>query len=901
MKLILFVLVVFCCVFANSQKLIKESKVIFKEDSIAYLKNGEKLTGTLTIERGYLLQKVDYMNGVKSGKHDYYKNGILVKTQTYVDGKQNGPEFKWDSLHVFLIYQWNYLDGKPHGKCIRYYDKSWQIKEVLYCKQGLLDGSYLVYSPKGNMQVEKNYKEGKLHGRWISYNSVSGKKGLVMNFKENKWFGFIEFYDNQESLINREFIGDNENDEIKDWDGNLWVFRNYGAEFWKYYFDKSSKLTSVQYYLPNYLVKEVKIEKNKANLRVDYNNNSPRVEINFDNCNLQFEGYTKEDVCTKDFTRWYKNGQMAEKIIYSNTKYNADPEVNLVKKWYSNGNLQYENKLDSNLIRKWYETGNLRLESGENNITEFYPSGSVKYSLRQIILGKGYNVEYNLKIYDPSGSLIYSYKEVNPNHRKQSREHYQKLFTSQGGGQFLEKTFSENGVIYNLKGIGFTVSINQYTDSSKYLKDTSIYCLWDFLDPVILEDPTQTGFEDDFFSCILPIEYGALCKGVKEGTWVYNDGMNYENSNYKFGLLNGPFYCKIPFERELYIGSDNYSLGINQETHFLGVFENGKIEGKLNGYSEYHRGTEEIPQHYEISDTLDERIIIKIVHNDTLWIKKYTNGKLAKETNYSRNHPEYKVIYNNNSVFYRAKYRENGRKIAETWYKYIFNNPSAEADSLMIYYHPTGNVKAKVFYDSKQKATSTLFDQQGVEIQSVKIGNQIWTTSNLDISDYLNGALLSNSNTDSQWEESFFKRRSAWCYYNNDSSSNYQSKLYNWLVVDNSAHIIPPGWHVPSIKEIKELEKHLGGSQIAGGKLKSNSEWLNGKQGTNLVRFNAVPSGSKGAYGGFYDKGSLFGMWTTEPGEGNGAYIFKLLNSSDSSFLENVSTGDGFVIRLIKD
>jgi uncharacterized protein (TIGR02145 family) len=893
MKIILFFIIVLCSLVLYSQKPIKESKVIFKADSIAYLKNGEKLTGTLTIEREYGLQKVDYLNGVKSGKHDFYANGILIKTQTYADGKQNGPEFKWDSSHVFLLYHWNYLDGKPHGKCIRYYEKSWQIKEVLYYNQGLLDGLYTMYSPKGIKLVETTYKDGKLHGRRISYYPDSGKKGLVMNFKENKWFGFIEFYNNQEILINSKFIGYNENDEIKDWGGNLWVFRNYGAEFWKYYFDKSSKLTTVQYYLPNYLVKEVKIENNKANLRVDYNKNSPRVEINFDYCKLQFEGYSKEDVCTKDFTRWYQNGQMAEKIVYDNTtKYNADRGVNLVKKWYPNGNMEYEFKNDSNLVRKWYDSGNLRLERSENNLTEFYPNGSIKYSLRRIEQSF-LSYEYSLNIYDISGSLLYSYKEVGPNLYKKNKEDYQRLFEGKFKDQIQEKTFSVGGVIYKLKGIGFTISVNQYKDSSQFLKDSSTYCLWD-IRPDLLTNNPEKGFEYNFFSCISPIEYGALYRGLKEGKWVYNNYHgDYQVSTYISGLLNGPFYDKLtPDGLYLSIDNENYALD-NKNIFFEGIFKNGRIDGVLEGYSPW--------EFYRILDTLDTRIITKFENNDTLWIKKYTNGKLAEETNYSRNHPEYKVVYKNNSVFYRAKYRENGRKIAETWYKYIFNNPSAEADSLMICYHPTGNVKAKVFYDSKQKATSTLFDQQGVEIQSVKIGNQIWTTSNLDISDYLNGALLSNSNTDSQWEESFFKRRSAWCYYNNDSSSNYQSKLYNWLVVDNSVNIIPPGWHVPSIKEIKELEKYLGGSQITGVKLKSTSEWINGKQGTNLVQFNAFPSGIKDAYEGFYNKGTEFGMWTTESGEGSGALKFKLLSNSNSSVVENVLVGDGCVIRLIKD
>ena len=97
------------------------------------------------------------------------------------------------------------------------------------------------------------------------------------------------------------------------------------------------------------------------------------------------------------------------------------------------------------------------------------------------------------------------------------------------------------------------------------------------------------------------------------------------------------------------------------------------------------------------------------------------------------------------------------------------------------------------------------------------------------------------------------------------------------------------------------LFRSLGGSQIAGVKLKSTSEWLNGKQGTDLFQFNAVPSGIKGAYEGFYNKGTEFGMWTTESGYGSGALKFKLLSNSNSSVVENVLVGDGCVIRLIKD
>ena len=46
-------------------------------------------------------------------------------------------------------------------------------------------------------------------------------------------------------------------------------------------------------------------------------------------------------------------------------------------------------------------------------------------------------------------------------------------------------------------------------------------------------------------------------------------------------------------------------------------------------------------------------------------------------------------------------------------------------------------------------------------------------------------------------------------------------KLYNWYAVDDDRGLCPEGWHVPTDAEWTTLTDYLGGSSIAGGKMKS--------------------------------------------------------------------------------
>ena len=93
-------------------------------------------------------------------------------------------------------------------------------------------------------------------------------------------------------------------------------------------------------------------------------------------------------------------------------------------------------------------------------------------------------------------------------------------------------------------------------------------------------------------------------------------------------------------------------------------------------------------------------------------------------------------------------------------------------------------------------------------------------------------------------------------------------KPYNWYAVNDPRGLAPAGWHVPSDAEWTELVNYLGGSNVAGGKLKETGHWNSPNTGaTDEVGFHARPGGA--CFEGFEDKGEQ-GHWWNSTDEGSG-------------------------------
>lgn len=154
-------------------------------------------------------------------------------------------------------------------------------------------------------------------------------------------------------------------------------------------------------------------------------------------------------------------------------------------------------------------------------------------------------------------------------------------------------------------------------------------------------------------------------------------------------------------------------------------------------------------------------------------------------------------------------------------------------------------------------------------MEEIKIGNQIWMKSNLDVDKFRNGDYIEQAISSEHWCELRNENKPAWCYPDFDNNSNEKlGKLYNWYAILDSRGLAPEGWHIPSDSEWDLLADTLGGQVIAADKLKNDEGWPgfeetdeNNKptgvfitdKGNNLSGFSALPTGYIFFHGDYFD------------------------------------------------
>lgn len=186
----------------------------------------------------------------------------------------------------------------------------------------------------------------------------------------------------------------------------------------------------------------------------------------------------------------------------------------------------------------------------------------------------------------------------------------------------------------------------------------------------------------------------------------------------------------------------------------------------------------------------------------------------------------------------------------------------------------------------------------GREYRTVKIGNQTWLAENLDFK----FCTIGGGGTPST--------PNAW-YYNNDEATygidgtRKCGLLYNWYALrflnDNRSELIP-GWHVPTNDEWTELANAVGGSGVAGTKLKAidgaaDGSWPSGWNGTCEYGFDVLPAG--GYYGTFQVVGTSAIFWTITE---NGSDAYRRYFDTGTMINQSLyGKSNGFSVRLVKN
>jgi uncharacterized protein (TIGR02145 family) len=185
--------------------------------------------------------------------------------------------------------------------------------------------------------------------------------------------------------------------------------------------------------------------------------------------------------------------------------------------------------------------------------------------------------------------------------------------------------------------------------------------------------------------------------------------------------------------------------------------------------------------------------------------------------------------------------------------------------------------------------------KQPITVSQVKIGNQVWTTKNLNVTVYRNGDLIPQVQDAAQWVN---LTTGAWCYYGIYGGT--YGKLYNWYAVNDPRGLAPAGYHIPTDSEWEILVSYLGGPNVAGGRMKTFTNWLFPNYGaTNDSGFSGLPGGSR-SYEKFVGL-TAYGAWWTAS-DSIGYPLYRSLHY-DGEYVGRGFVFDtkGFSVRCIKN
>ena len=212
----------------------------------------------------------------------------------------------------------------------------------------------------------------------------------------------------------------------------------------------------------------------------------------------------------------------------------------------------------------------------------------------------------------------------------------------------------------------------------------------------------------------------------------------------------------------------------------------------------------------------------------------------------------------------------------------------------------------KRFYGNENITYGKLLDERDGQIyRTVKIGKQTWMAENLNYADSAQTPSLEES---------------CWCYEYKDDNCVLYGRHYNWYSVfkpDNPLDctpypcklkqlttdvqgFCPMGWHLPVQTEWQDLFDEVGGSSVAGERLKSVVGWENNGNGTDVYGFSALPAGERDEImqWGYSGKTALFWSYT-DNGE-NDPHFVDFSYDRESAVLGSYKYS-AISIRCIKD
>jgi uncharacterized protein (TIGR02145 family) len=160
--------------------------------------------------------------------------------------------------------------------------------------------------------------------------------------------------------------------------------------------------------------------------------------------------------------------------------------------------------------------------------------------------------------------------------------------------------------------------------------------------------------------------------------------------------------------------------------------------------------------------------------------------------------------------------------------------------------------------------TGAVTDIEGNVYPTIVIGGQEWMVENLKTATYNDGTPIPNVTDADTWAN---RTSHAYAWYDNDiANKDLYGALYNWYTTQKGI-LCPLGWRMPSTDNWDALAGSLGGTSVAGGRLKESGtdHWDAPNAGaTNESGFTALPAGRRELTGTFFYRGQNAMWWCSD-------------------------------------
>jgi uncharacterized protein (TIGR02145 family) len=187
-------------------------------------------------------------------------------------------------------------------------------------------------------------------------------------------------------------------------------------------------------------------------------------------------------------------------------------------------------------------------------------------------------------------------------------------------------------------------------------------------------------------------------------------------------------------------------------------------------------------------------------------------------------------------------------------------------------------------------------DGEGNSYKTIVIGNATWMAENLKVTKFRNGDAIDKGQEGSTWIST--TTPAYYSYGDHQDQISLYGYLYNSFAKSDPRSVCPSGWHVPALEDWSSAATALGGSSIAGDKMKEKGKahWITTNNSTNESGFTGMPGGSL-HNGNLADVGTDGYWWSTGTGD-----FFYLTNSmAELRHKDTAAPDEALSIRCVKD